>query len=197
MMRFECAYFNHIIAAAGHQWCDWGLSSWFLNFRSSCLWRRGKGLMQESRMNLSINLQLLQTLRHPTVMTRYNSRLWLITSSKSQLDDHTWAELSRSPPLSSGLLVVPKAKRRSSRGKVMRRRMQQRKKWIRQQRLAARMETAQQRAQHQRRVSIQLLSFCLGAGGLQESAKFHWEDALMEENIHRDAIWMSVLCNWD
>lgn len=26
MMRFECAYFNHIIAAAGHQWYDWGLS---------------------------------------------------------------------------------------------------------------------------------------------------------------------------
>lgn len=31
--------------------------------------------MQESRMNLSINLQLLQTLRHPTVMTRYDSGL--------------------------------------------------------------------------------------------------------------------------
>lgn len=60
--------------------------------------------------------------------------------------------------LSSGLLVVPKVKRRSSRGKGLRRRTQQRRKWTKQQRLAAQMGTAQQRARHQRRVCIQLLS---------------------------------------
>lgn len=41
--------------------------------RSSCPWRRGRGSIQVSRKSQSANLQLLQTLRHPIVMMRYDS----------------------------------------------------------------------------------------------------------------------------
>lgn len=59
--------------------------------------------------------------------------------------------------LSSGLLVAPKAKRRLSKGKGLRRRMPQRRRLIKQRRPAAQMETAQPRARHQRRVCLQCL----------------------------------------
>lgn len=99
--------------------------------------------------------------------------------------------------LSSGLLVVPKVKRRSSRGKGLRRRTQQRRKWTKQQRLAAQMGTAQQRAQHQRRVCIQLLSICVCAVGLKESAHFNLEIIWMAENSHCAILWMRILCCGD
>lgn len=46
--------------------------------RSSCPWRRGRGSIQVSRKSQSANLQLLQTLRHPIVMMRYDSFFVLI-----------------------------------------------------------------------------------------------------------------------
>lgn len=159
----------------------------FLDFRSFCLWQRGKGLMQESRMNLSVNLQLLQTLRHQTVMMRYNSGLWVISYSQSLCISVSF-QCSSSP--SSGLLVVPKVKRRLSRGKGLRRRMPQRKKWTKQRHLAPQMGTAQQRAQHQKRVRIQLLSFCIWAAALNESAQF------ILKLFWRPRIFMVVLHGW-
>lgn len=58
-------------------------------FRSSCLWQRGSGSILANRRNLLANLPLRQTLRHPTVMTRYE--LWLFCMPRSSICQCWWS----------------------------------------------------------------------------------------------------------
>ena len=52
-----------------------------LIFRSSCLWRRGRGSIRVSRKSQSANLQLPQTLRRPTAMMRYDSDSYFLSKT--------------------------------------------------------------------------------------------------------------------
>lgn len=127
-----------------------------LFFRSCCLWQRGRELIQVSRKSLLANQQLLQTLRHPTVMMRFVLKDFAFSVSENALISF-YCNYLKTPtkcfhPLSSGLLVALKAKRRLSRGKGLRRRMLQRRRFIKRRRLAAQMEIVQRRALHLRRV---------------------------------------------
>lgn len=60
-----------------------------LIFRSSCLWRRGRGSIRVSRKSLLANLQLLQIPRHPTVMMRYDAPEYFLSKTSLFSCGHT------------------------------------------------------------------------------------------------------------
>lgn len=138
--------------------------------RSSCLWLKGSESILVNRRNLLANLQLPPTPRHLTVTMRY--KLWW-SACKVFMFKHLTGFMENSAviknltfsyklfkfksdvcffSLSSGLLVAQKVKRKSSLAKAQRRRMPQKRSLIKRRRLAARMETAQQRVRLQRKV---------------------------------------------